>query len=926
MTTPLLTTKFFPPPPGVQLVSRPRLTQRIADGLGQGRKLTLVSAPAGFGKTTLVTDACRQVSQRLAWLSLDASDNDLNRFWRYVATALKRVEPAVSDLVPAMLEAAQPPPVETILITLINDLANLDELLLLVLDDYQSIEKKSIHASLNFFLDHLPPCLHLVITTRSDPPLSLALRRGRSELIELRAADLRFNVYESIQFLNDVMKLGIPQQDVEMLTRRTEGWIAGLQMAAISLQHQEDAHSFIASLAGDDHYIGDYLAEEVLQRQPEDIQKFLLQTAVLDKMCGELCDALTGRRDGQAVLTALEHANLFVSPLDNRHEWYCYHNLFSELLQRQMRQVFSDEDERALHLQASRWYAEHKNWNDSLQHALLANEAEYAVELLDGFSAEMFSRSEIPQWREWARKLPLEQVLSKPTLCIYWGWAGLSTGFVDEAERAIAAIEKTMGIGPELLLQEGLDITSLTPGVLVILVILAMQKASIQVGKLNANPTIAFSKAVLNCLAQIPENDAYRGAQDLITIAHFNLGLAYEHQGKIELASEAFNQAAIYSRKYMNLHTLPMAMSHIAQLYMIRGEMEKAVETYQEAFRISSHPTGSPSPLISVVHAGLGETLYERNELEQARFHFEQSLRLGKSWNNWESLIRAYPGLAKIYQAKGNHTGALALLDEADELWKQVSPQEPVTFFGSLRSLLSGDPGNMSDALKMTYDFIPQARVNYPFYYESSLILQTRLLMALGRFEEALTVVDPIVRHAEEENRVWTAVRALVLQSLVLCHLRREPEALEFLTHALQLSEPCGYIRVFVDEGLPVARLLYQIAEQANLGGQLSFYCSRLLAAFPEAVFAEEDHVAKAAAFAARQASGGKGELLEPLTGRELEVLHWVSEGLTNQEIAARLVISAGTVKVHTNNIYAKLGVNSRTAAVSKARALGILP
>ncbi len=963
MAPPLLTTKLFPPPRRTQLVRRLRLIERLENGFKQRCKLALVSAPAGFGKTTLVVEAAHDLGCRLAWVSLDSADNDLARFWRYVIAALQKIHPQAGELAGAMLDQNQPPPIETVLTGLLNDLVTINNPLLLVLDDYHVVETQAIHDSLNFFIDHLSPQVFLVITTRADPPLALARRRSRMEMVEVRASDLRFTRDEALVFLNQTMLLGLPAGEVETLLRRTEGWIAGLQMVALAMRGLEldsagsgerdrplelARKAFIDTFDGSDQYIGDYLIEEVLLRQPQPVQDFLLQTSILNRLCASLCDTVTRGAGGeneagavegapilavfpnsrtlpghsQEILSYLERANLFVVPLDNRQEWFRYHRLFADLLQRRLARLAAPEMVRELHRRASLWYAQRELWTEAVDHALTAGDEERAVDLVEQCRAEMFRRSEIVTFREWILRLPQELVLSRPSLCIAWGWAALSTGHADETVRAVEAVEQTTGLTVNSLAGGEASFAQMPEGVALLLVNLAVLRASVDMTRLDFQNAIRRSQQVLESLAYYQGKNLTFAAQDFSSVAYFVLGGAYEALGLTEQSAEAYERAVQDSRASGNLHILPMAISHLAQIQVVRGRLKEAAQTYQQAMETAAQITGHPSPLVSVAHAGLGTLLYEWNTLEEARMHFERTLDLGKPWNNWESLLAAYIGLARVHVAIGSPEQAVILLDEADLGWKQVYRQASNLSFMAWKALILDD----ADLIERAADHFERAGPPLEAFLaqasEMEQFLRARLWLRLKQWEKAKSILVPGQEKAWSGERWGTLVQNLILQSILMLNQNATEQAFSFMEQALALAEPGGYIRSFVDEGAPAARLLVSISGYGGDKEPLARHAAWLLAHFPAGVGKPQIQSGREQQ---PQNLPGQQVLVEPLTGREIEILRLIALGLTNSAIAARLVIAPGTVKVHTNNIYAKLGVSSRTAAVARARLLGIL-
>lgn len=937
----LLLTKLFPPPARSALVPRPRLVERVLDGRRLGRKLALLSAPPGFGKTTLVTEILQQASCRAAWFSVDSADNDPVRFWRYVLAALRRLNPGLGELTLAMLEANQPPPLVNVLTGLINDLAVLPEPLILVIDDYHLIEAAAVHESINFFIDYLPPQVLLLLTTRADPPLSLARRRGRMEMTEIRAVDLRFSREEAVEFFRIISHLDLPPKELEILLRRTEGWAAGLQLAGLALQglgaadpgasSAQSLADFVATFAGDDHYIGDYLVEEVLQRQSSDVQDFLLQTAVLDRFCAPLCAAVIGNisiQTVQAMLTALDHANLFLAPLDNRQEWFRYHRLFGELLQRQLIQTQGVERVQELHQRASHWFEQAGLWNEAVDHALLAGDEERAVSITDQRAAELFEQSEMPALREWILRLPERQITSRISLCIPWAWASMSTGHEAETIRAVIAIEKALGLSEHLVSLEPYNGARLDPGFTIVLINVSILRATLDIHSLELHRAIQRTNAAMAFLNTL-DREAYGPVVlSFNCVCFFNLGICYHLLGDAARARDAFINALDYSDLSANPHILPMAGSHLAQIYAAEARLHLAYETYQISLSRITDKGEKPSPLSCIIHSGLGELALERNDLDQAEAQFLHCLELGIPWNAWEALIPAFMGLANLFQARKDPKSALAYLDQADKEWIRTHTQGPLEEFRAWRALVQDDP-ELIAACAQQYDQREQAQeISLMYIVEDIKQLRARLWLRLGRLDRAEEILESVSVSAENAGRWGVLIHNLVLRSVLFQKSGKQPEALECLLRALELAEPSGYVRAFVSQGDSIASLLAQIAGMETVKLTIPRYARELFD-----IYQKESQVAghgitptaPVEKSPSLQSPIAQVQLVEPLTDRELQVLHLIAQGLTNSDISAKLVISAGTVKTHTNNIYSKLNVNSRTGAVAAARKLGVI-
>ena len=950
MTTPILSTKLYIPPVRPELVSRPRLIERLNAGLD--RKVTLISAAAGFGKTTLLSEWTQSVERPVAWLSLDRGDNDPNRFWRYVVATLRTVAPTVGETVQAALQPPHQPPLDTLVAALINDVAALSTPLVLVLDDYHVIESEPVHNSLNLLLDHAPPQLHTVITTRADPPLSLSRRRGRLELDEIRTADLCFTTGEAADFLNTCMGLDLSVEDVAALENRTEGWIVGLQMAALSLQGRADKHNFVAAFAGDDRYVGDYLVEEVLQSQPAHVKVFLLQTSILERLCAPLCDAVrfdvvespvalygtgaTGQESSQVFLDHLEQANVFIIPLDNRRYWYRYHHLFADLLRRRLRQSVPVQELESLHLRASRWYESEGFIAEAVSHALAVPDPKHAAVLLEQHAPDIASRGEGIA-RGWLKSLPKDMIRSSPFLCLlyasYLDSVELAEQWLRDAERAWAASSKGKG-----------------------------EKACGRVAQARFFGWMASARAFLSfrrgdplqevvefsrrALDSIPKDDLLynlRARSNLFLV----LGYTHWHLGDEKAADLAFAEARKVGEAVEHFSVSISAARSQAWIAYRSGRFRQAAAICREVLRSIVEPSeqaGHPLSGAGGLYVILGSILLEWNDLQGASRALDRGLDLIKLTR--ETLQQdGYIALARLEQAQGNVTRAFDLVEQVEQLEKKAraepavyrrpfglsqAEQDPRLAFAArlttkadskaaalkIRFLLSQAERD-SRYLNTAFHFAKehQIKLEHEVQWKAEQFALARLLIAQhSDLQTLLRFLDRQFKGAEEKEQGWWMIETLILQAMVLQAQGNTEPALSALQRALLLAESEKHVRIFVDEGAPMARLLYQAAAC----GIAPDYAGKLLAAF--APGAKGDAGIQRPGLAARPLA-----LVEPLTRRELEVLHLVAEGLSNREIGQRLVISPGTVKVHVSNIYDKLDVKKRTQAVAKARVLGIL-
>lgn len=882
MAIPILSTKLYIPPSRPKRVSRPRLIEQLDEGLH--RKMTLISASAGFGKTTLISEWVANCDRLIAWLSLDDGDNDLTYFLTYFVTALQTIAPDIGDGVLIALQSPQSPPVESILTTLLNEIATISDSFVLVLDDYHLIDSKSVDNALIFLLEHLPPQMHLVISTREDPQLPLARLRARDQLTELRAADLRFTPSETAGFLNEGMGLNLSEKDIAALETRTEGWIAGLQLAGISMKGHEDISSFIQSFTGSHHFVLDYLVEEVLQQQSESIQSFLLNTSILNRLCGSLCDAilLDPVVSGQETLEFIEQANLFLIPLDKERRWYRYHHLFANFLRQRLQQnssLLSDNegiDVAELHIRASQWYEDNGFELDAFHHATVANDVERAERLIEGDGIPLEFRGAGASILNWLESLSGTILDARPSLWVTYAstlfFVGQHTAVEEKLQAAERAIQKTGADDkPSDLIGR-----------------IASLRATLALLQHNIETIITQSRRALEYLH--PDNLPIR------TAATWTLGYAYQLQGDRVTASQTYRDVISMGKSSGDsIYTIATTIS-IGQIQEADNQLYLANETYKEVLQLAGDP---PQPIACTAYLGLARIAYQWNDTDTAFEYGQQCFRLIQQMESIDTFASYGIFLSRLRLAGGDISGASDILDEAETFLHQhdFMFRMPDVASAQLRILLY--QGNLTVAARLADKYeIP--------------LSQARVHIAQGNPSEALLLLESLLQQAEGKNWVDEQLKVMLLQTIVYYEIGEKEEALQVLSNALALAKPGGIIRIFVDEGLAMARLLYE-ALSYEIEPE---YVRRLLEAFP---------VSDSQQLPQAKLKRSNSEGLDSLSEREIEVLQLIAEGLSNQEVADRLYLSLYTVKVHARNIYSKLDVKNRTQAVAKGRSLGIL-
>jgi LuxR family maltose regulon positive regulatory protein len=902
---PLLATKLYIPQIPANRVPRPRLTHLLNQGVSS--KLTVIAAPPGFGKTTLVSEWIAQLQMPVGWVSLDEEDNDPARFLTYFIAALQA--PGVDQAL-GLLDSPQLPSAEAILTALLNEIAMAQIQFVLVLDDYHVITNERIHDAVAFFLDHLPPHVHMVIISRTDPPLPLPRLRVRRQLTELRAPDLRFTPDEAAAFLNAVIGSPLPPQDVERLAARTEGWIAGLQLAALSMQGREDIHHFVEAFTGDNRYVLDYLAEEVLNRQPGEVQDFLLHTAILERLTGGLCDAVTGRTNGQAMLESLEASNLFILPLDDKRRWYRYHHLFGDFLRGRLQQT-DPELIGELHRRAAEWYERNDLAVDAVKHALALGDFERASRLVEQIGRTLLMRAEITTILNWMSVLPDRLIRTRPRLCLIHAWALSIANQDDSAESRLRDAERELGVSGDTsstVLRRG----TFKPGsskysdelfaeVVAIRTILALRKG-------EDIPRII--RLCHQALDRLPEDSLF--LRGVITVL---LGSAYWNSGDMRRASETFKQAVVANEAAGNIHMTLISIGDLADILCSQGQLRQAYQNYQRLIQLVSQMGKHIMPLGSWAHLGIGVLSYQWDELDVAGEHLLESIRLSDQDETQDRLICGlnHMVLAQVRLAQGAGEEALDLLEHAEMLARKYGSPVRVSQIAAWRARTWLRLGNLLAAQRWASETNFDAASKHSERWLLDMLTLARVRIAERQFDQALAALRAVAEVIEKSGHVEAVIETYLLEAIALNGQRETAAALQVFQQDLAWAEPENYLRIFLDEGPSIAQLLRQLA----LRGVMTNYANRLLAAINDGV--------PVAAPAAKLSAGSLAPLVEPLSERELEVLNRIANGLSNQEIADDLVVAVSTIKTHINNIYSKLDVKSRTQAIARARELRLI-
>jgi LuxR family transcriptional regulator, maltose regulon positive regulatory protein len=905
----LLTTKLYLPHPQQGFVPRPRLVDRMEEALVRG--IVLVCAPAGFGKTNLLGDWARRGRHPVAWLSLDQGDNDPARFWRHAVAALDRARPGIAERVAGLLGPPAPASFDGLVTALINELEVQSDHgeVVLVLDDYHLIEARPVHASLEFLLEHRPAGLRLVLASRADPPLALARLRGRGQLAELRAAELRCTAEEAGAVLREGVGPDLPDDAVAVLTAKTEGWVAGLQLAGLSLRGQPDVAGFVRSFSGSHRYVLDFLAEEVLDRQPDDVRAFLLETSVLERLSGELCDAVTGRGDGQAMLELVERASLFLVPLDQVRGWWRFHQLFADLLRVRLHKERPDRVP-LLHRNAAVWLEAHGLADEAVRHALAAGDPGWAARLVERHADAVLLRSEGATLARWLAALPDELIGSRPRLLLARTRLALHSGRLEGVEDLLDAAERALERAPEVV-EEPYE-----PSIARTMSLLA-----------NVPATIALDRAYLAALCGEPDpavrfasqalSEAGEREWMLASNARGYLGIAEWLRGQLTEAERLLSSTIEQWRAAGERYLAVRGSHHLGQVQRAQGRLDAALETYQQGLEVAA-PSGRPTlPAAGIAHVGMAEVAYQRGELDTALRHVSEGIALARQLSYTQPLATGLATLAWIRQANGEPAEAVRAIEEAE----RVAPEPGVTGLlnpvPSLRARLLLAQGDAAAAARWAWrrGLGPEDEPSYP--REPEYLVLVRVLLAQDLPDRALRLLDRLGDAAAAQRRPGSLIEIQALQALALAAAGDEAAAVAMLAEALTAAHLQGYVRVFADEGPPMAtlvgRLVAQRAEPPAAGGVPLDYLARLLRAF-DAGHARQGGAATVAA-----------GMVESLTEREVEVLGLLAAGRSNQRIADELVVTLDTVKKHVSHLLDKLGAANRTEAVARARELGLI-
>jgi LuxR family maltose regulon positive regulatory protein len=895
----LLATKFYIPPPLTSLVNRERLLNRLDEGIQQGKRLTLISAPAGYGKTTLLAEWIRQSQFAAVWLSLDEGDNDPVRFLTYLISALRKIKPDIGETTLANLQSSQTQFHSSILSPVVNELVDIPEDILIVFDDYHNIHNQAVHDALILLLEHAPPHVHIVIASRADPLLPIARLRGRGQVTELRQNDLRFTQEEAAEFLGKNPSFELSIGDIVALTNRTEGWAAGLQMAAASLEDQSDISAFIQAFTGSNRHILDYLIEEVLQSQSATIQEFLLQTSILEQLCGPLCDAVILQSidlptSSQSILEELERKNLFIIPLDDRREWYRYHRLFSDLL-RQRLSLLHPNRKPDLHRHASKWYQEQGISEEAIEHALFAEDTDQAANLIEDSAETTLMQSQVTTYLNWLKKLPSKEIHSRPALSVYYAWALLWNG------ASLEAIEALMALTAK---HHGRSVRALP------------LEAFLEIFGGDVSRAASLARQALE---ELPQEDRL-----LRNLASFILASSYLAQGKSEEGIQILENTARESQRAGNVMTAVLVLCELGDESQKHGRLHQARRLYQQALDLATDKQGELLPVAGKALIGLGDLAREWNDFETAEQYLSNGIKLAEQWSVLGT-FEGYLNLVVLRDSQGKKQEADQLFSHLRDLAYQFDASEiddyVVDMYAARRNIAYGDFEAVQEWVKIRstpeissisetggVGELLRSRLRK---YENTIL--ARLFIAQGHYEDALTILEQALIEAKQLDRVFLTIDAEILRAIAFKKNHNNMEALAAISTALKLAEPEGFMRVFLDHGDTIKELL-EYAQGEIKDPEILSHIARLLDAYTPKIYPKKPFI-----------SPKKWEPTEPLSDRELEVLQLLPSRLSSTEMASELSISVNTLRSHVKSIYSKLEAHSRYEAIAQAKEAGLL-
>jgi LuxR family maltose regulon positive regulatory protein len=937
---PLLRTKISVPQMPLEFVHRARLTERVNRGV-MG-PLTLLSAPAGTGKTNLLIEWTRQTNLPVAWLTLSPEDNDISRFFRYFIGALQTVAPDLGEDALDVARSTTGSGIEISLTLLINAVVSYHDQIVLVLDDFQTLENSIILQSINFFLKNQPPNFHLIVASRAEPALDMAFLYAKSRIVEVDVNDLRFTFEEVTEFFKQAMGLELPDETIQALEERTDGWITALQMAALSLQHQSDPNTLLENLQGEAHYLVDFLAEEVLDQLPEDIREFLLKSSILDALSSSLCEAVV-KPDAQpgygtVMLNRLEHAHLFITALDEKHEWFSYHNLFADFL-RHIHAEINPAEIPELQKRAALWYEKNGNLELAIKYASASGNVEWTADLIERNMQNIIMAGEFVSLTHWINKIPYETVHKHPRLSLIfaWGCIGLfqfekARFWIEDITATLDQIEKNASTAFSDDDQETIKVYE-TTGLEYIRGGLAICQSTLALFSGDADQAADFSRQAAGYLGE--------DTPFIKSLLGLEKSLYFVLSGDTQKAINSLRETIKISQRSNNLLVMIIATCQLADMQALQGQLSLAWATLQKVQYLAVDPNGRQLPLADLADGGLGEILLERNLLDEANAYLERGIEANDPLH-WISNLDVMISLARLRQAQGDFDKAITLIENASAIALNTeSSQWDDTIVNVIAVSLALRRENLSEAISIWKKsgfpnyFTAIKLENYPYHiYEFLLLTQARLLIAIGKshgndeyLHKSLDFLDSIQFEAEQFKRVTSLLEILVQQAVAQDALGNKEKAVNALRRALELGEPEGYRRIFLDGGEPVKDLLPLCLPDPNKPENIfpsREYISSLIASFP----GSSDQSSSPSIFDKTKRSVKQREdanLTACLSERELEVLRLIAEGKSNQEISAQLFLALNTVKRHAYNIYIKLEVKKRTQAVSKARQLGLI-